>query len=300
MSPGRGSTAGVYPLLVVVMAVWGLNIPAVKVLTGVMDTIWVAVGRLLVACAVLCLLVLLRDRRWPTLTRRQWAWLAAGGLLMIYANQQLFAAGLAQASSTNVSLLMAMTPSMSLVAGSLAFGERVDRRLVAGMLLGFLGVALAALAAPGADVVQPGVGELLVLLGLLVFVLGGLIVQRLGGELDALTVAWGLYLAGTAMLCLHAGVAGGAGEALAALQAPLVWMCMLYSGVLGTALGNVGWYHAIARIGMGRAGSLFYLLPIFGVFFSALLLGESFTTWHAIGLVLVLAGTRLTMRPQQR
>jgi drug/metabolite transporter (DMT)-like permease len=296
VGPGRGSApAGVYPLLVCVMAVWGLNIPAVKVLTGVMDPVWVAVVRLVIACGVLCLLVFVRAWRWPRLTRRQWLWLSAGGLLMIYANQLLFARGLGLASSTNVSLLMAMTPSMSLAAAALAFRERVDRRLGAGIALGFAGVALVAVNAPGAGVVLPGIGELLVLLGLVVFVGGGLIVQRLGGELDAVTVAWGLYLVGTLMLCVHAAFFGGAAEAAAALASPLVWACVLYSGVLGTALSNVAWYHAIARVGVGRAGSLFYLLPIFGVAFSVLLLGEEPSSWHGIGLVLVLLGTRLSL-----
>lgn len=45
-------------LLMAVMVAWGLNIPAVKALTGVMDMIWPCALRLCVATAVLLLCLL--------------------------------------------------------------------------------------------------------------------------------------------------------------------------------------------------------------------------------------------------
>jgi drug/metabolite transporter (DMT)-like permease len=72
-----------------------------------------------------------------------------------------------------------------------------------------------------------------------------------------------------------------------------VWWLALYSGIAGTALSNVGWYFAINRVGQSRASPYLYLLPIFGVGFSAALLGEPLGWWHLVGLVLVIVGTRL-------
>jgi drug/metabolite transporter (DMT)-like permease len=40
------------------------------------------------------------------------------------------------------------------------------------------------------------------------------------------------------------------------------------------------------------------LLPIFGVLSSALMLGEPLGWWHLVGLVLVIAGTRLGTAPR--
>jgi drug/metabolite transporter (DMT)-like permease len=67
--------------------------------------------------------------------------------------------------------------------------------------------------------------------------------------------------------------------------------------VLGTAISNVGWYHAIATVGMAKAAVFLSWLPIFGVGFAVAVLGESLTAWHVAGLVLVIAGTRLGTMP---
>ena len=81
-----------------------------------------------------------------------------------------------------------------------------------------------------------------------------------------------------------------------ALSDGAVVLCIAYSAVLGTALSNVGWYRSIARVGVARAASFFYWLPIFGMGFSALLLGEVLTVWHLAGLLLVLLATRLAVQ----
>jgi drug/metabolite transporter (DMT)-like permease len=72
----------------------------------------------------------------------------------------------------------------------------------------------------------------------------------------------------------------------------------MYSGVVGTALANLAWYFAIGRIGLSRASPFLYLLPIFGVLSSALMLDEPLGWWHLVGLVLVIVGTRLGTAPR--
>jgi drug/metabolite transporter (DMT)-like permease len=282
------------------MAVWGANIPVVKALTGAMDTIWVAFCRLIVASATLAVLVVVRYRRWPRLSLRQWGWLSAGAFFSIYLNQLLFARGLALSTATNGSLLMALTPSMSLLGGAIAFRDPVRPRMLAGVALGLAGVTLTVLQARDAAVSRPGVGEAIVLLGLVLFVIGGLIVQRIARDVEPLLLGGAIYVAGTAMLCVHAAVRGFDAFPLDAFDASWVWWCVLYSGIVGTGLSNVVWYGCVARIGFGRAGTFFSWLPVFGVAVSALVLGETLTAWHLAGLALVVAGTRMTIVPTGR
>jgi drug/metabolite transporter (DMT)-like permease len=71
---------------------------------------------------------------------------------------------------------------------------------------------------------------------------------------------------------------------------------LLFSGVLSTALGSLVWNQAIARIGVARAAVALYWVPIFGVGFAALWLGERLTAWHAVGFVGVMLGTWLGTR----
>ena len=280
-------------LLLLVMMAWGLNIPAVKALTGVMDVVWVGALRLLAASIVLTLCLLLRDRRLPRLGARDWGVLACISVLTIYANQLLFVQGMRMASASNVSLVMALMPLLALLAGAMLLRERIAPRAVAGVCLGFAGVAVVVLRGQKAAVGIPGAGELVILGGLVTFILGGLLIQRAVRRLDVLVVGWAIYVCGTCMLCVHAALSGGWREAVGAFDAGWVWWVALYSGVVGTALSNVGWYYALGRVGQSRASPYLYWIAVFGVGFSALTLSEPVGWWHALGLAMVVAGVRM-------
>ena len=287
--PARGLSL----LMMTVMLMWGVNIPVVKALTGVIDVVWVGVIRQVEATAVLTLLLLLRDRRLPRLSRAQWWTAAQIAFLMIYLNQLLFTHGIRLSSATNTSLVMALMPLLSLIGGALAFREAVSARALLGLALGFAGVTVVVLFAPGAKLTVAGLGELVVAAALVTFIGGGLMVQRATRDLDVLVVGWTVYLVGTCMLLAHAVLQGGWTQAAAAIDGTWIWFCVLYSGIFGTALGNVGWYYAIERVGQSRASPYLYWLPILGVSASALLLGEPLGVWHGVGLLMVIAGTRL-------
>lgn len=280
-------------LLMLVMMAWGLNIPAVKALAGVMDVVWVGTIRLLAASIVLTLCLLLRDRRLPRLIARDWCVIACIAVLTIYANQLLFVQGMRLASASNASLVMALMPLLALLAGALLLRERIAVRSVLGVCLGFAGVAVAVLNGQGATVGVPGLGEMVILLGLVTFILGGLMIQLTVRRLDALVVGWAIYICGTCMLCLHAALSGGWREAVGAFSIDWVWWVALYSGVVGTALANVGWYYALGRIGQSRTSPFLYWTAVFGVGFSALTLHEPLGWWHALGLALVVVGVRM-------
>lgn len=289
---------GVPVLLVLVMMAWGLNIPAVKALTGVMDVVWVGAVRLVAATITITACLLLRDGRLPRLQPREWGVLACVSVLTIYVNQLLFVQGMRMASASNASLVMALMPLLALLAGVLLLRERIVARALAGVALGFAGVAVVVLRTPGAQAGMPGAGELVILAGLVAFILGGLLIQRAVRRLDVLVVGWAIYATGTPLLCVHAALAGGWREAADAFDAPWVWWVALYSGVVGTALSNVGWYHALGRVGQSRASPYLYWIAVFGVGFSALTLSEPLGWWHGLGLAMVVAGVRMGAGPR--
>lgn len=286
-------------LLTVVTLTWGVNIPVVKALTGVIDVVWVGALRMVDAALVLSLLLWWRDRRWPRLSRTQWWALVQIAFLLVYLNQLLFIQGTRLATATNASLVMAMMPLLSLVGGAWAFGERIAPRTLLGLAMGFAGVALVVLRTGPAPLGVAGLGELTVLAALVSFIAGGLLIQRVTRQLDVLVMSWAVYLVGTVMLLLHALAGGGGPAALAALDAPWIWLCLLYSGICGTALANAGWFRAIESVGQSRASPYLYLVPIFGVCASALLLREPLGWWHGAGLLLVIGGTRLGVAQRQ-
>lgn len=296
MSSREPDSFAVQATLVAAMAVWGLNVAAVKVLTASFDPATLAALRMVVACAALSLVVRWKGRGWPALSVRQCGAIVVCALLMVYLNQILFAQGLLRSTATNGALIMALSPLVSALLAALAFRERLSPRRLLGVVLGFAGVAAVVLSHPGAGLSSAGAGDLMLVAAVVSFAAGGAIVQRLARDLHALTISWAIYLVGSLLLSVHAVLDASTPGAAALLPGWRAWALILFSGVMASALANLVWNRAIARIGVARTSVFLYWVPVFGVGFAALLLGERLTLWHLAGFLAVMGGTYLGTR----
>ncbi|MDM0025181.1 DMT family transporter [Variovorax saccharolyticus] len=288
--------AAVQATLIGAMAIWGLNVAAVKVLTGFFDPTLVAALRMLVACVALSLIVLWKRCGLPSLSWRQGGAIVICAILMVYFNQILFAEGLHRSTATNGALIMALSPLVSALLAAVAFRERLTWPRMCGVGLGFAGVAAVVLSHPGAGLSSAGVGDMLLVAGVVSFAAGGAIVQRLARNLNALTISWAIYVVGSLLLPLHASLESPAMGLKDLFPGWRPWAFILFSGVMATALSNLVWNRAIARIGVARTAVFLYWVPVFGVVFAALLLGERLTPWHFFGFLSVMLGTYLGTR----
>lgn len=288
--PGRATLLGT-------MAVWGLNLPVMKVLISAHDPL--AMGTLRMLLGTLSLLALLRRRALPLLaiSARQWLGLAACAFSMIYLNQVLLMGGMFRSTATNASLLMAASPLMASVMSALMFGEAFTRARLAGIALGFAGVATVVLHRPGAAMGEAGLGDLMIVAAVGFYSLGGTLVQRLARSLSPEAISVAVHGLGTTMLLVHVlTLQPGAVLRMLTTMTPWMWLLALFSSLLATALGNLVWHRSIAHRGAGRTSLYIYWVPVFGVAFSVLLLGEPLTVWLLAGGAMVLAGTWLGSR----
>ncbi|VTU32252.1 putative amino-acid metabolite efflux pump [Variovorax sp. PBL-H6] len=296
MSNAEKSPTAVQSTLIAAMAIWGLNVPVVKVLTGVFEPTMLAALRMLVACAALSAIVLWKRCGLPLLTLRQGAAIVVCAVLMVYLNQILFAEGLLRSTATNGALIMALSPLVSALLAAVVFGERLTLSRFVGVVLGFAGVAAVVLSHPGAGLSAAGTGDLMLVAAVVSFAAGGAIIQRLARRMHALTISWAIYLVGSLLLALHAAVEAPALDANALFPGWRPWAFILFSGVLATAVSNLVWNRAIARIGVARTAVFLYWVPVFGVAFAAMLLGEPLTFWHLFGFLAVMGGTYVGTR----
>lgn len=292
-----GAGPSVQSILIAAMAVWGLNVSAVKVLTGVLDPIVVAAVRMVVALVALTVIFVWKRHGLAWLTWRRGLGLVVCAVLMVYANQILFVEGLLRTTATNGALIMALSPLFSALLAAIAFREPLTLPRILGVVLGFGGVAAVVLSHPGAGLSRAGVGDLLLVASVLSFAAGGTLVQRMARQLPTLTISWAIYAVGALLLAVHAGLWSAAQASAVAVPDAWQWALILFSGVFATALSNLVWNHAIGRIGVARTSVFLYLVPVFGIFFAALVLGERLTAWHFVGFLAVVAGTWLGTRP---
>ncbi len=284
-------------LLLLMMAVWGLNLSAIKVLTGHFEPLLVAVLRMSVACLVLWAAMLWQRTSWPVFTVRRVMALCACAVCMVYGNQILLADGLVRTGASNAALIMALSPLVSMLLAAIFLRERLTPRRLAGLVLGFGGVAAVTLSRPAAGWTEAGLGDLQVFAAIASFCAGGLIVQRLSGAMTPLALAGSMYTLGAVLLLLHlllSPVSLTAGKVFPGVGP---WSLIVFSGAMATAWGALLWNRGIAVLGATRTAQFQYWVPIFGVGFAALFLGEPLTVWHAFGLAAVIAGNWLGTRP---
>jgi drug/metabolite transporter (DMT)-like permease len=78
------------------------------------------------------------------------------------------------------------------------------------------------------------------------------------------------------------------------------WVSALLLGVMCTGFAFVLYYRLVARIGAPRTSTVTYLIPLFGVIWAWLLLGEPVTVTMALAGALILAGVALSQRRAPR
>jgi drug/metabolite transporter (DMT)-like permease len=297
-TPPPGATpAAVQGWMLLAMVLWGVNVSAVKALTTSFESLPLAALRMAVACLALSAIVLWRRGGVPALGARQLAAMTGCAFLMVYANQILFAQGLLRSTATNGALIMALSPLVSALMAALVFRESLTPRRMLGVALGFAGVAAVVLSHPGAGLSRAGIGDLMLALGVVSFAIGGVGVQRLARQIDPLSISWVIYMIGTAMLVLHTLLGPSRLGTTELFPGAWPWALVLFSGIAATAAGNLIWNRAISVIGVARTAVFLYWVPVFGVAFAALLLGEALTWWHLLGFVAVMSGTWLGTRP---
>lgn len=134
------------------------------------------------------------------------------------------------------------------------------------------------------------------LASVLAFAGGGVAMQRLAQHSDPVAISAFVHLVGATMLLVHTAFALEVPMVAVLSQGWKAWALIVFSGVFATALGAVAWARGISLIGVGKTAAYLSWVPVFGVGFGALLLGEPLTAWHLAGLVAVLIGTLLATR----
>jgi drug/metabolite transporter (DMT)-like permease len=192
-------------------------------------------------------------------------------------------------SSSLTGLLLAATPSFGAVLAWATGGDdRLDRRRVAGLAVGFVGVfALVGLDVRANDLTA--VGEvLLVAVG---YATGPTIISRKLSTLPSLGVVVA-SLAITALVYAPIGIV----QLPSSLPSPSVLLAVAVLGVVATAFGFVVFFALIREVGSARATVITYLSPAVALALGVAILNEPFTLGIALGFVLIVLGSVLATR----
>jgi drug/metabolite transporter (DMT)-like permease len=289
-----------YLLLVAATLLWSGNFVVGRAVHGHIPPVALSFWRWAVALAVLLAVAGPRAReQWPAL-RRSWRVLVALGILGVGNFNTMVYVGLQETTATNALLLNSACPAFILAIAFATGGGRPSARQILGIATSLAGVAVivsrgdpAALLALSASR-----GDAWVLAAVLSWASYTVLLARRPAGVDPAVLLTALVAVGVAWIAPFYAweAARGARMSLDAVT----FASILYVAILASLVAYAAWNRAVAEVGASRAGAFLHLMPAFGTVLAALLLGESFRPYQAVGIALVLLGVTLAGAPRPR
>lgn len=218
------------------------------------------------------------------LTRNQWRATIIFGLCqnamylgLNFVAMQTIEAGLA-------SIIASTMPLMVAFATWLVLRERLPAFGVAGMVLGFAGVAviMTARISGGADLY----GLALCVIGAVALTVATLMMRGASSGGNLMMIVGLQMFVGSAILA----VASALTETLYVNPTPELALAFLYTTFFPGLMATWIWFKLVERIGAVKAATFHFLNPFFGVAVAAIVLGETLTGRDILGVAIITLG----------
>lgn len=279
---------------------WGMNWPAVRIaLNELPPWSFRAIGMGTGALFLMGLALIQRKRLW--LRPGEWLPVMGAGLLSIAVFNVMLAFAQLLAPTGRAAIVTFMLPAWTILFARIFLGERLDKRRVAGLLLGFAGLASLGLPLLRAGNFSPGLW--LAMLAGMSWAMGTVVTKRWPVSVPPVSMAAWQLVAGT--------VFAGTGAIVFELDVLLTqvpwahlhastWIAVAYHIVFSQALAYIVWYSMLGRLPAGTMSLSLLLVPAVGVIGSILFLGESPTAADYLGLVLIMVAAAVVNLPRPR
>ena len=275
--------------LLLLAAVWGGSFAFMRVAVPALGPLWLAFSRVALAFVALFALSLAR-RSIPPLSAHWRGYLMIGAVnsalpfaLFCFAEQYI--------SASAAAILNATSPFFGALIAALWLGEALTLRKIAGMALGLAGVVVLVGWQP-----EPLSGMMLwatlaCLAAALCYGIASVYAKQRMAAVPSAAIALYSQLAAAIVLAPALCLVPAPGP-----LTPLVAANVLALALASTAFAYLLYFRLIATIGPARALTVTFLIPLFGVLWGVLFLGEPFAAHTLSGCALIVAGTWIAAR----
>jgi drug/metabolite transporter (DMT)-like permease len=274
-------------MLLALAAIWGASFMFIKIAVRELSPATLIVGRLGFAAVTLGLLLPFAVGTGATLRqlRENAGWLVVVALVNTAIPFWLLSWGETRIDSGLASIIQAAVPIFNALIAFVAFREvRVTGARLAGVAVGFVGVALLVGAQPEGKVL----GALAVVGMAFCYGVGGLLAGRHLRAAQPIVVAFASTAVAT-LVALPFGVSQAPGD----MPGWETIGAVLVLGIPGTALAYLLFFGLITGAGAAYASLVTYLIPPIALGYGAVFLGERFGASALGGLALILGGVAL-------
>lgn len=266
--------------------IWSGNMTINQLTVGAIAPSSIAFLRWLLALLVLTPFLLPAAWRHRQTIRREWAKLAILGLLGMGLWQGLAYVAAETTSATNMGILAAMVPLLTVLLSALILREAPSLGGTVGGLVALFGVLV--LLGRGDPLslleLEVALGDLLMVVAATCYALYGVMLKRWPLDLPP----WVLLYAQVVFAVLFLLPPYLMGP-MTPVDGHNVWL-ILYAGIPASIVTTYLWMRAIRQIGASQASIFINLMPLFSALIAMAYLGERIALFHLVGGVLVLAG----------
>lgn len=291
MSTQKQPVALSYFSILGALIIWSSSFVAIKIAYETFPPITLGAVRFVVATLILGALTLLPQNR-VKLEKKDIGTVALSGLMGITLYAVLQNIAMQWTSASNATLIIASYPVITLLLESLIYKVKLNLFKIIGILIAIVGVVI--LSYVKAETRQQGelLGVLLLMIAGIAWAFYNFLTKKVVNRYPSISLLFYQTLFGAIFMAPLALFERADWAAPTALSFSMMLFLGLFCSVIAFLLYNTG----LKQLPASSVTSMLNLVPIFGVFFSWLLLGEQVTLRKMIGGVIIILGVMISAR----
>lgn len=200
--------------------------------------------------------------------------------------------------TSNVALVVCVTPVLTALLTCLCYKERITGRLVVGSVVALLGVGFVVL--NGTVLQIHPLGDALALVAAFAWAVYSVVVRCFDGRYTTWFVTRKVFFYGIVTMIPFIAAGMGGGLHLVHLFIPVVAGNVLFLSVVASMLCFYSWNLVLEKLGTVRASNYMYTQPLVSLVCSVVVLGEPITQIALLGAVFILVGIYVAERKQRK
>lgn len=271
--------------------IWSTSIVVIKIAYTTFPPITLAFTRSIIATFALALILMVRHEfKMPESGDLRQIFLS--GALGITAYFTLQNLGINLTTATNAALIVASYPAITTLLELIIYKVKPSKKKVFGLLLAVVGVYILSYVSGEHADNRELIGIILLLGAGFAWAFYNFVTIKVISKYPAVTFCFYQTLAGSVLLIPLTLTEYNSWQAPTALSFSMALYLSLFCSVAAFLCYNFG----LRKLSPSASVSMTNLMPIFGVFFSAVILGESLSLQQITGGFIVIAGVMISLR----
>ncbi|MBO6815968.1 MAG: DMT family transporter [Rhizobiaceae bacterium] len=286
-----------YTLLVVLGAMFGIAFMWTKVAVDEVPPVTIAFSRIAIAAVLIHAVMVVTGQNLKSIAVH-WKLILLVGLFGNVLPFSLVAWGQGRVDAGLTAILMAVMPLITLVlAHFFTQDEKLNAYRVVGFVLGLFGVAVLIGFDKLATLGEETIRQYAIMGAACCYGIHAILSKSLTG-LPRRAVSSGVLIASSiALLPFSLFIDQPWTLSISGTS----WLMLVLLGIFPTGIGTLMLFAIIQRQGAGFLSQINFLVPVFGVFWAILLLGETLPPNAILALVIILAGVAIArIKPKQK